>query len=144
MILPDINLLLYAYDSLAAEHRAAVRWWSATLSGDEPVGLAVPVALGFVRLATHARVFRQPLALAEATAAVRSWMERPQVEVLIHSARHLQQVLNLLAAAGTAGNLVGDAQLAALALEHDATVFTADADFIRFPGLRWRNPLVKN
>ena len=141
MIVPDVNLLVYAYDSTSPHHAAAARWWSECLSREEPVGLA-PVALfGFVRLTTNPRVFREPLTVGEAADLVRSWLAQPSARVLDPSPDHVEEVLRLLVAVGTAGNLVTDAQLAALAMEQDAVLHTSDADFVRIPGLKWKNPL---
>lgn len=141
MIVPDINLLLYAYDSASPFHSKAAAWWQTCLSGTEPVGLAQVVVFGFVRIGTNNRVFRNPLTPAEAAAHVRSWQSRPIVQILEPQADHVAQVLELLETLGTAGNFVTDAQLAALATEHGAVLHTADSDFLRFRGLRWFNPI---
>lgn len=141
MIIPDANLLLYAYDSDSPFHRAASRWWSGLLSRPEPVGLSPVVVFGFLRLATHPKVFDRPMTVAEATARISTWLGRPNVRVLYPGPEYLPSVCQLLAAAGTAGNLVTDAQIAALALEYDAEVHSADTDFARFAGVRWINPL---
>lgn len=142
-VVPDVNLLLFAYDSESPYHRAAAAWWSGLLSAGEPVGLCPVVVFGFLRLATSSRVFEQPLTLTEATSRVRSWIVRPMVQVLYPGPKHLETVCNLLEVAGIGGNLVTDAQIAALAIEHEAEVHSTDADFGRFAGLRWRNPLVR-
>ncbi len=141
MIIPDINLLIYTYDSASPFHAKASAWWRECLSGGETVGLAPVVVFGFVRIATNPRVFEQPMTPGEAARHVRSWMAQPVVQVLEPSRENLTGVLDLLEALGTAGNLVTDAQLAALAIENDAVLHTADTDFLRFSGLRWRNPL---
>jgi hypothetical protein len=141
MIIPDINLLLYAYDSASPFHAKAAAWWRQCLSRSEPVGLPTVVAFGFVRIGTNARVFRNPMTPAEAAGHVRSWLAQPVVQVLELRAEHLEQVLELLEMLGTADNLVTDAQIAALAIEHGAILHTADADFLRFSGLRWFNPI---
>jgi hypothetical protein len=141
MIVPDVNLLLYAHDTTSPFHRPAAAWWQSCLRGDEPVGLAHVVMFGFVRVATSARAFHRPLAASDAARYVRSWLEQPVTQVLVPGPAHAGQVLTLLDQLGTAGNLVTDAQIAALAIEHDAVVHTSDADFIRFPGLRWHNPV---
>jgi uncharacterized protein len=141
MIVPDINLLLYAYDSDSPFHSKAAAWWQRCLSGAEPVGLAQVVVFGFVRIGTNARVFRNPMTSLEAAEHVRTWQAQPVVQILEPGAEHVAQVLKLLETLGTAGNLVTDAQLAALALEHGAVLHTADADFLRFRGLRWFNPV---
>ena len=141
MILPDINLLLYAYDAASPFHGKAAEWWQECLSGSEPVGLPPVVVFGFVRLATHARVFADPMTPSEAAQHARSWLAQPVTRVLDAAADPIEPVLTLLEKLGTAGNLVTDAQITALALENDAVVHTNDTDFLRFEGLRWFNPL---
>jgi toxin-antitoxin system PIN domain toxin len=141
VIVPDINLLLYAYDSDSSLHGKAVAWWQACLSGDDPVIMPEVVALGFLRVSTNPRAFRHPMTAEEASAHVRSWLQQPVVRIPESPPDYIERVLGLLMGLGTAGNLVTDAQIAAVALEHDAVVHTTDADFIRFAGLRWLNPL---
>ena len=141
MIIPDINLLLYAYDSSSPFNKKAAAWWRRSLSGTEPVGLAAVVIFGFVRIGTNPRVFQSPMTAAAATGHVRSWLVQPVIQVLEAPADHADHVLRLLETLGTAGNLVTDAQIAALALDHGAAVHTADTDFMRFRGLRWFNPI---
>ncbi|MDO8793723.1 MAG: PIN domain-containing protein [Vicinamibacterales bacterium] len=143
MIVPDINLLLYAYDAQSRSHAAAATWWRACLSGSEPIGLLSVVVFGFVRIGTSARVFEQPMLPGEAAGHVRAWLAQPVVQVLDPRADHIDRVLSLLESLGTGGNLTTDAQIAALVLEHEAVLHTTDADFLRFPALRWLNPLIK-
>lgn len=141
MIIPDINLLLYAYDSASPFHVKARAWWEACLSGTEAVGLTHVVLFGFVRVATNARAFHRPISASAAAAHVRSWLGQPAAQLLRAGSDHAEQVLKLLESISTAGNLVTDAQIAAIALEHDAVVHTSDSDFSRFLGLRWFNPI---
>ena len=141
MIVPDLNLLLYAYDSDSPFHAQAVAWWQDCLSGSEPVGLPPVVVFGFLRVATNARVFMHPMTPAESSTHVRSWLAQPVARILAPPDDHLEQVLQSLEKLGTAGNLVTDAQIAALAIWHEATLHTNDTDFMRFTGLRWINPL---
>ena len=141
MIIPDINVLLYACDSGSPFHARTAAWWQSCLSGTEPVGLLHVVVFGFVRIATNGRAFLHPMTPAEAAGHVRSWLEQPPVQLLDPGPDHLQHVLKLLEGLGTAGNLVSDAQMAALAMDHDAVLHTADTDFARFQGLRWFNPI---
>jgi hypothetical protein len=141
MIVPDINLLLYAYDAESSFHAPAAAWWQACLSGAEPVILPEVVAFGFVRVSTNARAFSHPLTAAEAASHVRSWLDQDVVTIPEPAPDHFERVLGLLESLGTAGNLVTDAQIAAIAIEQDAVLHTADADFMRFRGLRWQNPL---
>jgi uncharacterized protein len=141
VILPDINLLVYAYNSDAPSHLHAKAWWERCLSETHPVGLPWVVILGYLRLMTSRRVVVNPLETGEALAHVRSWLERPQVQILQPGPRHIDLLENLTAERGTSGNVTTDAHLAALAVEHQAELHSNDADFDRFPGLRWRNPL---
>jgi hypothetical protein len=99
------------------------------------------VAFGFIRIGTNPRAFQHPMSPAEAAGHVRSWLAQPAVQLLDPGPHHVEQVLKLLESLGAAGNLVSDAQLAALAMEHNAVLHTADTDFLRFQGLRWFNPL---
>ena len=143
MIMPDANLLLYAYDSDSPFHKASARWWTKLLSGHEPVGLCPVVVFSFLRLATHPKVFTRPMTVGEATQRVQAWIDRPNVRMLYPGPQHFVAVCALLEAAGTAGNLVSDAQIAALAMEYGAEIHTADTDFARFKGLAWNNPLAR-
>ncbi|HEX4961762.1 MAG TPA: TA system VapC family ribonuclease toxin [Thermoanaerobaculia bacterium] len=141
MILPDVNLLLHAYNSSSPRHFVARLWWEACLEGDRKIRLPWVVALGFLRLSTHHRIAANPLAVDVACEIVASWLVRPQVSVLHPGARHAEILFELLRAAGTGGNLTTDAHLAALAIEHQVELQSTDGDFSRFPGLHWRNPL---
>ncbi len=143
MILPDVNLLLYAYDTAAPHHLAARDWWEGALSGDEPVGLAWVTLLAFVRITTRRAIFEEPFSVDEAVGHVDSWLAQPQVMVVHPGHRHAEHLFRFLRRLGTAGNLTTDAHLAALAIEHGCTLHSTDADFARFPGLRWRNPLTR-
>lgn len=143
MIVPDVNLLLYSYDTSSPAHTAALAWWRACLTGDEAVGLVEVVVFGFLRVATSPRVYSHPMTVAEAGGHVRSWLKQPMVRVLDSTPKHVDIVLGLVEAAGTAANLVTDAQIAAAALEHGGVVHTTDTDFMRFPGVRWFNPLTR-
>lgn len=141
MIVPDVNLLVYAYDSSSPHHAAAAVWWKGCMTGTEDVGLAAVVVFGFVRLCTQARVFHHPLTVAEASQRVESWLARPMVRIIEPSPHHIAEVLGLLGASGAAGNLTTDAQIAALARQEQAILHSNDTDFQRFPGIRWHNPL---
>lgn len=141
MILVDANLLLYAVNQDLPQHRAAREWLEATLSGHQPVGLPWVVVLAFLRLATSPRVFERPLGVGAATAYVDEWLALPIVTAVVPGEGHWPILRNLLADAGTGGNLTTDAHIAALALEHGCTVCSSDNDFKRFPGLRHVNPL---
>lgn len=141
MILVDANLLLYAYDASSPEHEVARRWWEGRLSEPQPVRLAWVTVLAFLRISTHPRVFESPLDLEEASAHVAAWLHQPMLGLLEPGARHWEILERLLREARASGNLVTDAHLAALAVEHGATLYTTDRDFARFEGLRWSNPL---
>ena len=99
------------------------------------------VIFGFVRVGTNARAFQHPMTPGEAAGHVRSWLGQPVAQIVESGPHHVDHVLKLLEGLGTAGNLVTDAQIAAIAIEHDAVLHTADTDFMRFPSLRWFNPI---
>lgn len=141
MILPDLNLLVYAYNSDAPAHKRAKAWWEACLTESRPVGLPWAVILGFLRLMTSRSVLVDPFTPQEAIGRIRSWLERPQVQILQPGSRHIELLDSLTQGATAFGSLVTDAHLAALAIEHQAEIHSNDGDFSRFPGLRWTNPL---
>jgi toxin-antitoxin system PIN domain toxin len=139
--LTDVNLLLYAVDESSPHHTRARSWLEQSLSESETFALAWSVLLAFVRLSTSARVFESPLELDEALDLVDSWLAQPSATVIHPTDRHSVLLRELLTPLGVAGNLTTDAHLAALAIEHGAELHSADADFSRFPRLRWVNPL---
>jgi toxin-antitoxin system PIN domain toxin len=139
--LSDVNLLLYAYDTTSAHHERARPWLEERLSGVEAFAFAWATLLAFVRLVTNPRVFEAPLRIEEALDVVDAWLAAPCSTILHPGSRHAVLLRQLLEPLGAAGNLTTDGHLAALALEHDAELCSADADFSRFPGLRWSNPL---
>ena len=141
MIIPDVNLLLFAHNSQSRRHKAARAWWEALMNGNSSVGLPWVAILGFIRIATNPRILVNPLDVGSACARVRSWLGRPQAAIIHPGARHADVLFALLESAGSAGNLTTDAHLAALAIEHQAELHSTDADMARFPGLRWVNPL---
>lgn len=141
MIIPDVNLLVYAVFDGYALHERAATWLVDSLNGREQVGLTAPAVFGFVRLGTSARVHERPLSVVEAAGYVHEWLERPQVQFLTPGREHVRLVLGLLEGLGTGANLTTDAQLAASALETGGTIHSNDSDFGRFPGIRWVNPL---
>ena len=141
MIVPDSNLLLYAYTPTLPQHATAKQWWADALTAAKPVGLSHQTLFAFLHTSTNARLFKTALTITEAGHHVRSWVAQPHVQIIQPAADHLDLVLNLLHQVGAAGNLVADAHLAALAMEHHAVLHTADADFERFPNLRWYNPI---
>lgn len=141
MIVPDVNLLVYAHDEASPLHAKARAWWEDLLSEPAPVGLAWASVFGFVRLVTHPAVMQRPLAVAAALDRVDGWFARENVTVVEPGSRHLAVVRGLFEATGVAGRLTTDTHLAAIAIEHRAELHSNDRDFERFPGLRLRNPL---
>jgi toxin-antitoxin system PIN domain toxin len=138
--LVDANVLLHAVNSTSTDHGAARTTMERLLSGPEPVAFTWVALLAFLRISTRPGVFARPLAIDEALGYVDEWLEQPASIIVGATHRHLSILSSLLRAVGTAGNLTTDAHLAALAIEHDAQVVSFDADFGRFPGLRWRTP----
>ena len=141
MIVVDVNLLLYAVISGFPQHENARRWFEGVLNSPMVVGLTSPAVFGFLRIATNPRVLESPLPVETAARYLREWLERPNVQFATPGPRHLDIALDLLAQAGTAGNLTTDAQLAAIAIECDAEMVSTDNDFGRFPAVKWVNPL---
>ena len=141
MILIDANLLLYAYHPKAQQHARSRRWLEQTLSGHDLVRFAWLSLWAFLRISTNPRVFERPLSSTEAEAAVSSWLKRPNAGLLEPGERYWEILRRLMREGQATGPLVMDAALAALALEHGATLHTTDRDFARFPSLKWRNPI---
>ena len=140
MLLVDANVLLYAVDEDAPLHDRSHRWLDQTLAETEPLAFTWLVLLAFLRVATHPALFAQPLTAEQAADVVEHWLAQPAALVLEAGPRHLALLRGLLVEAGTAANLVNDAHLAAVALEHGATIVSFDRDFGRFEGLRCRLP----
>ena len=140
MILVDANLLIYAHKPDMPQHDAAQKWLDTQLSGTTRVGLPWESLLAFVRLVTNPRVFEIAEPISVAWAQVEAWLTAPPTWIPAPTERH-QGILARLMPMVTASNLVPDAQLAALAIEHGLTVQTSDAGFSRFPELRWENPI---
>ena len=141
MILADANLLLYAYNTSAAENEIARAWLEESLSRTELFGLSWQTITAFIRIGTNPRAFDRPLTTKEATAAVAAWIEQPMVRILSPGQGHWEIFERLLIEGQVRGPLVMDAHLAALAIEHGAVLYTTDRDFARFPGLKVANPL---
>lgn len=141
MILLDANLLIYAVNQDAPLHRRAKPWLEAAMSGQETVGFSWIVVLAFLRLTTRTGLFRRPLKVESALDIVASWLDQTSATIVHPGPRHLPILRELLRPLGTGGNLTSDAHLAALAIEHGAELCSSDADFARFGGLQWRNPL---
>lgn len=141
MILVDANLLLYAEDSLSEHHEHARIWWDEQLSGVEPVCLCWPVITAFIRVGTNLRLHRRPLTVKEAVERVQSWLDQPCVRMVHPGEQHWGIFQRMLREGKATGNLVSDAHLAALAIEHNCFLETTDVDFARFKGLKWNNPI---
>ncbi|HEY3495118.1 MAG TPA: type II toxin-antitoxin system VapC family toxin [Polyangiaceae bacterium] len=141
MIVPDVNLLLYAEIDAHPLHASARSWWEGTLNGDRQVGLPPVCIFGFLRISTNRRVFTEPLSAKNAIERVQRWLARDTVSFLVPGSRHLELAFGLLETLGTGANLTTDVQIAAHALEHQAEVYSNDRDFARFRGVRWVNPL---
>ena len=141
MRIVDLNVLLYAVNTDAAQHDVVHAWWETAMNDEDTVGLPWVVLLGFLRLATNPRIFPRPLAPDAAAEKVDRWLSRGNFQVVREKDEHWATLKSLLRGTGTAGNLTTDAHLAALALTHDAVLVSCDTDFARFKGLRWENPL---
>ena len=141
MKLIDANLLLYAVNKDAPLHAKAKAWLETTLSGRETVAFSWNVILAFVRLTTRPGLFRNALSPERAIDLVAAWLDQPSATVVHPGPRHVPILRGLLTSLGTGGNLTSDAHLAALAIEQNAELCSCDADFARFAGLDWRNPL---
>jgi len=139
--LPDVNLLVYAADETAARHERALEWVETTLSGTETVAFAWLALIGFVRITTNPKSVASPWSAEQALDVVDRWLAQPAATIVHPTHRHAAVLRDLLVPLGAGGNLTTDAHLAALAIEHGATLYSADVDFSRFPGLRWVDPL---
>ena len=141
MILPDVNVLVYAHRRDAANHAGFKAWLEGVLDADEPFGLADTVLSSFLRIVTHPRVFNPPSSMEAALKFVGALRDQPHAVPVREGERHWEIFTALCRAAGVKGNLVPDAYLAALAIESGCEWITTDRDFARFPRLRWRHPL---
>lgn len=141
MIIPDVNMLLYAVVSGFPQHSDARAWWEQAVNGPTRIGLAQSALFGFLRIITNARILQSPLAVGDAVAYVRDWLAQPNVDLLVPGHNHMDIAVGLLQQLGTAGNLTTDVQLAAYAIEHQAEIHSNDTDFARFRDLQWINPL---
>jgi toxin-antitoxin system PIN domain toxin len=141
LILVDANILLYAENSLHSLNRKARTWWDGQLSGSRSVCLCWTVLSAFIRIGTNPRVFESPLSLEQAVARVQSWLEQPCARVVRPTDRHWTVFQQMLSDGQAVANLVTDAHLAALAIEHGCQLASTDSDFARFSRLKWMNPL---
>ena len=141
MILIDVNLLLYAHNLESKEHHRAASWLEEMFSGVEIIGLPWAIILAFLRIATTPRILSEPYQLDEAVLIVSDWLARSRVMIVHPTDRHWRILSNLLPKSRSRSSLIMDAHLAALAIEHGATLCTNDRDFARFPGLKVEYPL---
>jgi uncharacterized protein len=141
VILVDANLLIYAYSSNFPQHAAAHEWLDQQINGSARVGLPWASLLAFLRITTNPRMFSRPAPMSKAWAQVEAWLACETVWVPAPTERHSGVLRGLLLQRDVLGNLVSDAHLAALAIEHGLTLCSADGDFARFASLRWHNPL---
>ena len=142
MIVPDVNVFIHAMDTDSRHHGPAWAWWQQTLEVAEHVGLSWSVLTAYARLTTHPRILGRPMDVASATSDIEGWLASANTLILEPGHEHVRVMTRLLESAGSGGDLVPDAHLAALAFEHGGTVYSQDADFARFDGIRWINPLV--
>ena len=140
MKLVDANVLLHAVNRDAPQHASAKDWLDEALSGGARVAFCWAVLLAFLRLSTNERVFDEPLSVSDAITQAEDWLAQPAAVVVEPTARHLDVVQQLLAPLETGGNLVNDAHLAALAIEHRCTVVSYDSDFVSFDGVKLETP----
>jgi uncharacterized protein len=140
-VLLDANLLLYSVDQSSRYHGTCAEWVRAAFTGQRRIAVPWQTIGAFLRIATHPRVFARPLTVEAAWAAMEQWLAAPGCWVPAATERTAQILGDLVRNADARGNLVTDAQLAALALEHGLSVVSVDSDFARFPGVRWTNPL---
>jgi toxin-antitoxin system PIN domain toxin len=137
MKLPDVNVLLYAANADSPRHRPALEWLERAFASSGGVAFAWVVLLGFIRISTTPGILAQPIGTATAFKFIRAWLSQPNTHVVHPTDRHETLLASLLLAAGKAGNLTTDAHLAALAIEHGATLASFDRDFDRFDGLNF-------
>jgi uncharacterized protein len=142
LIVLDANLLLYAYDSASPQHAKARSWIEREFSGSTPITLPWQTVSAFVRIMTHPRLPGERLTIEEAVRIVDAWLEQPNVRLLAPGEDHWPLFRQLLMEGQASGALVSDAHLAALTMEYGGVLHTTDRDFARFPGLRWKNPLL--
>lgn len=140
MVIVDANVLLYARNADARQHEEAREWLDGALSGSEGVGLPWVSLLAFLRIATNPRATQVPLPVGDATAQVERWLSAPAAIAVTPTSRHMTLLAGLLGQSGSAGNLVTDAHLAVLAIEHGAAIVSYDRDFARFAGITHRLP----
>jgi toxin-antitoxin system PIN domain toxin len=141
VILVDVNILVYATFTNVNQHEPARTWLEAQLNGSIRVGLPWAVLLGYLRISTNPRAYSGWIQMSDAWKQVESWLACEPVWIPQPTERHTEVLAELLAQHGMYGNLVSDAHLAALAIEHGLTLCSSDRDFTRFRNLKWLDPL---
>jgi len=141
VIVIDANLLIYSYDLDSAHHKKSHSWLEEALSGVEPVGLPWQSVSAFLRVITNRRLSGMRVSLQQAVQVVDEWLQQPNVQILVPADQHWSVLRQMILEGQASGPLVSDAEIAAITIEHGAVLHTADRDFARFPGLRWKNPL---
>lgn len=141
MIVVDANLLMYSYDAASPHHKKSAGWLENVLSGAEAVGLPWQSVSAFLRVITNWRLSGTGVAVDQAVEIVEEWLRQPNVQILVPGDRHWPVLRRMILEGRASGPLVSDAQIAALTIEYGGVLYTADRDFARFPGLRWKNPL---
>jgi len=141
MILPDANLVLYAYVEDFPQHLKSKSWLENTIAGGEEIGLAWQVITAFVRIGTNPKLFKKPMTLAQVEARLAALFAQPNVKLIAPTEKHWQIFLKLLKESNAQGDLVMDAHLAALAIEYNARIASTDSDFKLFSNLDYFNPL---
>lgn len=144
MIVPDVNLFLYAYNRSSPHHVKASAWLTTVFSGAEMVGLPWPTIWAFIRISTNLRLPGEHFTMEQAVAIVQRWLELRQVCMIAPGDRHWGLLQRMLIEGQVRGPNTTDAELAALAIEHGGVIYSTDRDFARFPGLRWVNPLLES
>jgi uncharacterized protein len=142
VIVIDANLLIYSYDFHSASHKKSLVWLEGVFSGVEPVGLPWQRVSAFLRVITNWRLSRTRVTVEQAVQIVEEWLQQPNVQILAPGDQHWSVLRRMIVEGRASGPLVSDAQIAALTIEYGGVLYTADRDFARFPGLRWKNPLV--
>ena len=142
LIVVDANLLIYSYDTDSPQHAGSRAWLERAFSGTEAVGLSWHTICAFLRVVTNRKLLRLARPTEEALQTVEEWLAQPNVRLLTPGDNHWALLRRIILEANASGPLVSDAELAALTIEHGAVLHTADRDFARFPGLRWKNPLL--
>ena len=136
----DVNVLLYAVDEGSPHHKVSRTWLEDALNGDVRVGFPWHCLVGFTRIATHSRVFASPMSAREAWGFVEDWLDQDMAWIPLPTDRHRRVLGRLVVEQHATGNLVSDAHLAALAIEHGVAICSFDTDFARFPEVTWINP----